>query len=417
MTNTPTRAEAIAALTGPGGAFELQTLDDGFTPPLRVYGQGHATLREVLIGLRDHGGREFLVYEDERITYADFCGRVARIALWLRERGGVTQGDRVGICMRNYPEWAIAFFACQALGAIAVTLNAWWTGRELVYGLSDSGSRVAIFDDERLARFAPHRSELPDLQLLIARDVAPPADVTAWQAALDAFAGVDELPSATVAADDVATIMYTSGTTGFPKGAQQTHRNHVTNIRNGLFAGALAQALLPATPATPDEMSATGRDTTTSVGSSTAPDSAVSSPPQPCSLQTFPLFHIGGLSGLYITAVSGGRLVLMYKWDTGQAIELIERERVQGCSAVPTLVRQLLEHPRAQTGALDSLAGISSGGAPVPPELIRQIGSRFAARVAPGNGYGATETTSARHQHRLGECGHRQQRRRLSGAA
>jgi long-chain acyl-CoA synthetase len=371
----PTREQALERLTGPGGDFELTTAEDGHQPPLRVYARGPASLREVLLASRAYGDREFLIYEDERITYADFHQRVAGLAHWLHDTAAVAKGDRVAIGMRNYPEWAISFFACQAIGAVAVTLNAWWTGGELVYGLTDSGSKVAIVDDERLARLTSHRSELAGLQLLVTRNgpIEPAHDswIQSWPDALAKYAHVTDLPQLEVGPLDIATIMYTSGTTGFPKGALHTHRNHVTNLLNTLLAGAVARAQLP--PAPPD-----------------AP-----APPQGVGLQTFPLFHIGGLSGLYVNLANGAKIVLMYKWDAGQAIDLIERERVMGWSAVPTLVRQLVEHPRARSGALDSIVGISSGGAPVPPDLIKQIGSQFAARVAPGNGYGATETTSA----------------------
>ncbi len=168
---------------------------------------------------------------------------------------------------------------------------------------------------------------------------------------------------------DIATIMYTSGTTGVPKGALHSHRNHTTNIQNTLLAGAVARAQLP--------------------------DDLAGEPPIPCALQTFPLFHIGGLSGLYISLASGGKLVLMYRWDVDEALALVQRERVISWSAVPTLVRQMLEHPGATDAALASVVGIASGGAPVPADLINQIGTRFQSRVAPGNGYGATETTSA----------------------
>jgi len=164
--------------------------------------------------------------------------------------------------------------------------------------------------------------------------------------------------------------MYTSGTTGFPKGALHTHRNHVTNLQNSLLSGAVRMALAPAAPASDP-------------------------PPQPSSLQTFPFFHIGGLSGLYISAFTGTKLVLMYKWDVERAFDLISREKIRGWSGVPTVVRQVLEHPRAASGELDSLASIASGGAPVPEDLINRVGHLFQARVVPGNGYGATETTSA----------------------
>jgi len=381
-----TREQALTQLTGPGGAFQLSVDAPDGSGPMRVYAAGPKTLRELLIASRDFGDREFLIYEDERLTYLDHYHEVARLAAWLSAQG-VGHGDRVGICMRNYPEWSVAFFACQALGAVAVTLNAWWTADELAYGISDSGCSVAVLDHERYERLLPSLSEpqaldrlpspnnqraldkLRGLQLLVVRDPDRVYDVAHWEDAIAAHSDVSELPPATVDPLDIATVMYTSGTTGFPKGALHTHRNHTTNIQNTLLAGAVARAQLP--------------------------DNLAVEPPIPCALQTFPLFHIGGLSGLYISLATGGKLVLMYRWDVEEALALIQRERVISWSAVPTLVRQMLEHPAATDAALDSVVGIASGGAPVPADLINQIGAQFQSRVAPGNGYGATETTSA----------------------
>lgn len=365
-----TRAQALQQLIGPGGDFELVPEIREDRSPLRVYATGYKTMREVLLASRAFGEREFLIYEEERLSYAEHYLRVAQLACWLLDQG-IQKGDRVGICMRNYPEWSITFFACQAIGAVAVTLNAWWIGKELVYGISDSGCRLAVVDDERYARLEPVLQELPGLKILVARDDVGTREVALWEDALRSQGGVTELPDVDVRPSDIASIMYTSGTTGFPKGALHTHRNHVTNIHNMSLNAALAQAQLPAAAA----------------------DAAP--PPTPIALQTFPFFHIGGLSGLYITAVSGGKLVLMYKWDVDRALELIQREGVMGWSAVPTLVRELLESPNARAEVLASVVSIGSGGAPVPADLINQIGERFQTRVAPGNGYGATETTSA----------------------
>jgi long-chain acyl-CoA synthetase len=283
---------------------------------------------------------------------------------------GVTKGDRVAIGMRNYPEWAISFFACQALGGVAVTLNAWWTGPELVYGLTDSGTTVALLDGERYASLKSHLADLPNLQFLLARDEQRHADVAQWETTLAKYDAQIELPDTEVTTSDYASIMYTSGTTGFPKGALHTHANHVTNIKNTLLSGTVAASLAPA-PANDGD------------------------PPQPSGLQTFPFFHIGGLTGLYMSVVTGAKLVLMYKWDVDQAIDLIGREQIRSWGGVPTVVRQVLEHPRAAEGGLASLVSIGSGGAPVPEDLINRVGDMFQSRVAPGNGYGATETTSA----------------------
>ncbi len=360
------RDAVITQLTQPGGAFELRSEPESEADALRVYVGGPRTLRDVLLATRSYGERIFLVYEDERISYEQHFFRAARLAHWLLDNG-IGKGDRVAIGMRNYPEWAVSFFACQAIGAVAVTLNAWWTPNELTYGLVDSEAKAALLDGERYVGLR-EREELKGLAVLVAR--SGNADVAlSFDEALARYAGEHDVPEVDVEPADYASIMYTSGTTGVPKGALHSHRNHVTNLQNTLLAGAVGLALAPTPP--PDPL------------------------PQPASLQTFPFFHIGGLSGLYISAISGAKLVLMYRWDVDRAFDLISREQVRSWSGVPTVVRQLLEHPRAESGALDSLASIASGGAPVPQDLIERVGRLFEARVAPGNGYGATETTSA----------------------
>ena len=253
--------EALRRLTGPGGAFKLSTDEPDGYGPLRVYDTGPKTLRELLIASRDFGDREFLIYEDERLTYLEHYYAVARLAAWLSAQG-VGHGDRVGICMRNYPEWSIAFFACQAVGAIAVTLNAWWTADELAYGISDSGCSVAVLDHERYARLLSVLHRLPSLveprsfneprsfsepqalQILVVRDPDRVYGIAHWEDALAEHSDVRELPAASVDPLDIATIMYTSGTTGVPKGALHSHRNHTTNIQNTLLAGAVARAQL-----------------------------------------------------------------------------------------------------------------------------------------------------------------------------
>ena len=140
---------------------------------------------------------------------------------------------------------------------------------------------------------------------------------------------------------------------------------------NTLLMGAVGMAVAGVTP-DPDEPAAAGRR-----------------------LQVFPFFHIGGLSGLYVTTVIGNKLVTMYKWDVDVAIDLLVEERITSTAMVPTVLRQLLESPRAGGSPRDALAGIASGGAPVPPDLIRRIETQFESKVSPANGYGLTETTSA----------------------
>jgi long-chain acyl-CoA synthetase len=225
------RAECQARLTAPGERFEMETVDIRGVPT-RVWKNAPANLRALLFAAKLHGEREAFIYEDERVTFAAFHRAVAALARQLRDRG-VKKGDRVAIAMRNLPEWPVAFFATVSLGAICVPLNAWWTGHELAYGLADSGTSVLITDHERWERIAPHKTELPTLaHVFVSR--APADDLDAPAERLEALIGAPptwaglpdgELPHEDIGPEDDATIFYTSGTTGKPKGALGTHRN------------------------------------------------------------------------------------------------------------------------------------------------------------------------------------------------
>jgi len=357
----PTRQEIIGQLTA-AGPFELAQ-DDSAGYPIRVYRNAPASFRQVFEGTRGYAGRTFSIYGDETLSYEGHYAQVAALAHHLLERG-VVKGDRVAIGMRNYPEWSVAFWACQAIGAIVVALNAWWTGAELAYALSDSTPAAMIIDGERLERVHGLLGRT-DLKTVV---VTRRGDAGAG--------GVDsgparELPDADIGPSDLATILYTSGTTGNPKGAMATQRNHMTNLMNTLLGGTVAR-MMAGLPAEADPA---------------APQAGV--------LQTFPFFHIGGLTGLYISVATGTKVAMMYKWAPPEAVRLIETHGLSGVSGVPMVVRQLLETARTMGADMSSLLGVASGGAPVPPDLIRRIGDQFQAKAAPGNGYGLTETTSA----------------------
>ena len=360
------REEIIAAFTASGPLELMQDTSLGY--PMRLYRNAPGSLREVLKSTLNHSDRTFLIYEDETLSYREHYGKVAALAQRLLD-AGVGKGDRVAIGMRNYPEWSISWWACQAIGAIAVALNAWWTGPELAFALRDATPAALLIDGERLERVASLIPELGLKLVLVARRGGAGSGGEAFE---DAVASpLAELPDAEVGPSDLATILYTSGTTGNPKGAMATHRNHVTNLMNTLLGGAVARAVA-GMPATADPGA-----------------------PQPGALQTFPFFHIGGLSGLYIGAALGSKLALMYKWTPHEAVRLVEAHRLTSVAGVPIVVRQLLETARGAGAAMDSLVGVASGGAPVPPDLIRTIGEQFQAKASPGNGYGLTETTSA----------------------
>jgi long-chain acyl-CoA synthetase len=365
----PTRAEIIAELTA-SGPFELAEERGEVEPPLRVYRNAPPSLRAVLEGTRAHGDKPFILYANETLTFSGHLRAVAGLARSLLA-AGVAKGDRVALGMRNYPEWSVSFWACQAVGAIVVALNAWWTTEELAYALQDSGPAALLIDGERLERLRPL---LPGLDL---RLVAVTWRGGGGDEGID-FADLtrsddDRLPDIDVGPHDLATILYTSGTTGHPKGAMATHRNHVTNLMNSTLNGTVARVLA-------------------GVPADAPPDPAA---PQPGMLQTFPFFHIGGLSGLLGGLAGGLKLAVMYRWNAAEAVDIIERHQLTAVAGVPIVVRQLLETASSLGRPLDTLLGVTSGGAPVPPDLIRRIGEQFEARAAPGNGYGLTETTSA----------------------
>ncbi|MET1110278.1 MAG: class I adenylate-forming enzyme family protein [Allosphingosinicella sp.] len=365
--------EVDALLTAPGSRLELdEAVIRGI--PTRIWKNAPPSLPSLVHLSRAHADRIATVYEGERVIWEAQYRAIAALAAGLA-RLGIGPGDRVAIAMANLPEWPVAFFAATALGAIAVPLNAWWTGAELEYGLADSGAKLLIADSARWQRIAPHRAALPALEhVVVSRAAAPGAarleDLIgppgSWSGLPDS-----ELSEAPIAPDDEAAILYTSGTTGRPKGALHTHRNFTTNILSVGYSN--ARAALRRGEAPPE--------------------------PQPkTALMVIPLFHCTALSAMLMgTMVAGHTIVFMRKWDPLEAMALIERERVQMTGGVPTIAWQLLEHPERARFDLSSLETISYGGAPAAPELVRKIWEEFGA--LPGNGWGMTETTATVTSH------------------
>jgi len=368
--------EAHAALTAPGARFELEErLIRGH--PTRVWKNVPATLREVFLAAQGHGERAFVVYEQERVSYAAFCAAVLTLAHELRAQG-LKRGDRLALVMRNLPEWPVTYFAAALCGALVTPLNAWWSGHELQYALADSGASFAVFDAERHERLGEQLAACPALRrIYVARGGASTVDprVSLLESVLgrtEGWAALPRLPlpDVEIAADDDATIFYTSGTTGKPKGAIGTHRNVVTNIFTQAVALGRAYLRRGETPPVPSP-----------------------SDPQRVSLLVVPMFHVTGCNASLVPAVFlGGKLVLMRKWEPALALELIERERITVAGGVPTIAWQLLEHPLRENYDLSSLESVSYGGAPAAPELVRRIRAVFPSSVA-GNGWGMTETS------------------------
>jgi long-chain acyl-CoA synthetase len=363
--------EATRLLTAPGMPFEIEEVEIRGRLT-RTWKHAPRTLRALTERMREHGDRTYLVYEDERLSFAEAYSRVAGLAHTLVGRCGIERGDRVAIAMRNYPEWPVAFWAAASVGAIVVPLNAWWKGDELEYGLADSGAQVLVADAERAALLEPHYSSLDLRDVFVVRAEAALANgLTPFDEALDPSGPDSALPDAEVDPDDDATIFYTSGTTGRPKGALGTHRNLCTNVASSMFGPARALARRGEVPPPPG------------------------APREPgVSLISIPFFHVTGSHSILATATwNGDKLVMMYRWNPERALELIERERIHSFGGVPSMAWQVIESSDFEKRDTSSVVRVAYGGAPAAPDLVRRILERF-PQARPGQGYGMTETSA-----------------------
>jgi long-chain acyl-CoA synthetase len=377
-------AEADATLTAPGQLFEMEEVDiRGIAT--RTWKNAPASLRTVLDLSLAHGDATFLVYEDERTSFADHYRMACTLAHRLANEFSVAQGDRVAIAMRNLPEWVIAFWAITLTGAIVVPLNAWWSGEELRYGLEDSGSKVAFVDTQRGEIIRPFLGGLSEFTTLIVADEHRTLGDAAVRRAPDGSAPVDEWPFAlalgevdgnasppdvSIDPEDDATIFYTSGTTGRPKGAVGTHRNICTNLMSLFFINTRGQLRFGRSPIVDSEKV------------------------QTAILLSVPLFHATGCHSVMVGNLgAGGKIVMMHHFDPDRALELIARERITTFGGVPAMVMQVLDSPRFADFDTSSIRSVSYGGAPAPPDLVRRIRAAWPIGQ-PSNGYGLTETSS-----------------------
>ena len=356
---------AWAALTAPGADFEITTTAVRGVD-IRTYANAVPNLRDAWATTAAYGEREYLIYEAERLTYAQAHDHVNAFANWLVAQG-VAPGDRIAIAMRNYPEWLLSYWATLSIGATVVGMNAWWTGPEMLYALNDSKPKVIIVDDERLATLNQIIEQLPAMQTVGVRLSSEQERVTPWQ---NVIANPAQREAVAIDPDSDACIFYTSGTTGNPKGAQLTHRGCVSNIWSLMFAGALQRVLAVQKGLI----------------------EADAEPPIPSALVTTPLFHVTANNCVaHGTTLAGGKLTHMYKWDAGLALKLIEQEKISALSGVPVMAREVISHPDFAKTDTSSLLNLGGGGAQLQPDLVGKIDEQVAT-ARPSTGYGMTET-------------------------
>jgi len=359
----------------PGGSFRFGNVNIRGVPT-RVFLNLPSTLGEYYRGWFDkYADRDWLVFGAERISFRDARRIYLALGVGLHDRYNIKPGDRVGIAMRNYPEFLLAFLGITAIGGVAVPLNSLWVADELEYGITNADCKVLICDPERLER-ASNCVRSGGVKTVLCRSdtwIGDPSLVSAtWEdviqrglrdlATVERAGGTaDKLEDSfveTVEADDDAMIMFTSGSTGKPKGVVHTHRSVGTAIKVAEMAG---------------------------VGTGEIGGFGVQ-------LMAVPLFHITALYAVGLFSIPNGtRVVMMRKWDAGEALNVIEREQVTRFTGVPTMMRDLLEHPEFSPERTRSLKSTIAGGAPVPPAQVSQM-RKAAKGVNSGQGYGSTET-------------------------
>ncbi len=356
------REDLRAELTGPGGAFEVVT-EDVLGEPMEVFASRKRSLSELLAGSEGHGDREFLVLGHHRVTYAGHLSHVGSVAAALRDRFGIGPGDRVAILAANSPEWVITFWATVCLGAVAVAMNSLWTQDEIGYALGHSRPSLLVADPPRLERAgsAGHEVAVVDTE----------AD---FEELCSHGAGAD-LPEVPVAEDDPALILYTSGTTGRPKGAVISHRGLIGFVDVTMFTGMERFA----------RAAGEGRELAVPAG-------------QMVTLLTAPLFHVSGLfAGNLLHLALGGKLVMRSgRFDPEDVLRLIEAERVTNWTPLGSMGSMVLSCPVFDKYDVSSIRGLGFGGAPVSPDLRRRLEEAFPnAAGSSGMGYGSSETVAA----------------------
>ena len=360
--------ERFRFLTGPTGAFPLvERVVNGRR--LEMFDCEPRTMRDAFLATRIHAGTA-LRYQSERWTYGEQWNAVVDLSHALRALG-IVKGDRIGIAMRNYPEFVFAFWAAQLLGAVAVPFNAWLKSEELVELLSDARPTVLVADEERIRLLASVDRDAIGLRAVVGvRLTETYENVVDYSTVVAAHNGSRNAPDVDVSPTDPSTLLFTSGTTGKPKGVVHTHLNHSASLLNKLIR---AVSVVEPEDGGPVRVE----------------------PPLPSTkLVTYPLFHIAGLNTLYTAAYAGHTMILMYKWDAETAAKIIEAEGVSELSGPPFVIQTFLEVAKAGVYDLDSLKVLGLGGSAAPAALIASIHETFDGRVTPRTGFGMTETTS-----------------------
>ena len=355
--------EITKELTSPGQLFETREYKNSKEVTHLEYASFPDNLKGYFdIGLL-HGDKEFLVYESERFLFKDVIAKAAQVGNALIAEG-VSKGDRVAICMQNNPEFIFAYMGIVGVGAVCVPLNSWWVPDEIIYAIDHCEAKVLFGDQKRLKGL----ESLQDVKKIVTSYTPDDSFISFTDFIKDHS---NEWPDVEVTRDDHATIYYTSGSTGKPKGVLSSQRGVISSM----FSWACVSTIFS------ERERRLGNDSTPLASS----ESSI--------LLCVPLFHATGSHVAFLLSILVGRkVVMMKKWDAGDAIKLIDQEKISDITGVPTQTWELLNHPDKNNYDLSSLRTLGGGGGPRPSEHVKLLDDNFEGR--PGIGYGLTETNA-----------------------
>lgn len=349
-------------MTAPGQPLEMVEMDV-YGSSCRGYKNAPASLRDLFEqNLTDE---TFIVFDQERYTFRDIWAHSSAIGQGLVSDYGIQKGDCVAICMRNFPEWIMAFQAITSIGAIAVGMNSLWQAEEIDYGLQDSGCKLLIADQERIDLVVKAEIQLSCETLLVRGDQT--TDLPRWEDLQEKFAG-NLMPTAEIAPIDDAIIFFTSGSTGRPKGVVSSNLAIMSALLSWEVAITGWILLRGEAPAPPEH--------------------------QPAGLLAVPLFHVTGCHAIFLMAFRNQtKLVLMRKWNPQLAAQLVEQEKISSFTAPPAMTADLIYSAQQGGHDLSSLVMVGGGGAARSPEQVRGIDAVF-ENAMPNTGWGMTETNA-----------------------
>lgn len=359
-------------LTAPGAPFEFADANIRGMQ-CKLFKDTPSCLPRIFSAFKQHAERDFVVYQDRRLTYRQTAEQACLFVQYLKVHCAITANERIAIAMRNAPEWLVVFLAITSLGAVPVLVNGRGAPDEIAHCVTSAKCRLLLTDTN--TEKGLDESEIGSLKR-VTFDLTREFSLKGDTRMLTCPGAPGSLPQTESPPDSTAMILFTSGTTGRPKGVLLTHRGVLTALKTNQYSAAIIGAQMAEKYAVDLQ-------------------SLRDNQPQPCTLLLLPLFHVSGCEAVFLTTLlQGGKIVMMPKWDAAKALRLIENEQISMIPGVPAMFWDMLSILERQTFDLRSLLALSVAGQSTPVALFAAIKEAF-PRAIIGCGYGMTETNGA----------------------